>query len=60
MQMEKAQKLREEWQRKGNPPCDHEHLAKEYALGADTGDYVCTRRGEAGWGRDWNKKKSKK
>lgn len=60
MQMDDARRLCEEWEKKGNPPCDHENLEKEYALGSATGDYVCTRCGEAGWGKDWNKKESSK
>lgn len=30
---------------------------KEKERGRDTGDYVCTRCGKAGWGKDWNKAK---
>ena len=26
----------------GNKPCEHPKLEKEYYLGSDTGDYVCT------------------
>lgn len=39
MQFDKAKNLREEW---GNKPCDHPSLEKEYYLGADTSDYVCS------------------
>ena len=53
MQLEKAQKLKAEW---GNKPCEHSDLAKEYHLGAATGDFVCTTCGEAGFGRDWVKR----
>jgi len=59
MQMKEALKLQEEWKRKGCPPCKHKHLEKEYDLGADTGDYVCTTCGETRWGRDWNKEGDK-
>jgi hypothetical protein len=52
MQMEKASKLREDWHRKGNPPCDHPQLDKEYHLGADTGDVACTTCGETWWRND--------
>jgi hypothetical protein len=53
MQIEKAIELRRRWIAKGDPPCDHPHLDKEYDLGADTGDYVCTTCGKAGWDSDW-------
>jgi hypothetical protein len=39
MQNDEARKIREEW---GGKPCDHPELEKEYYLGADTKDYVCT------------------
>jgi hypothetical protein len=39
MQHEKAQRLRKQW---GNEPCDHPSTEKEYYLGSDTGDKVCT------------------
>jgi hypothetical protein len=52
MQMENAAKLRDEWQRKDNPPCSHPRLDKEYHLGADTGDVVCTTCGETWWPND--------
>jgi len=52
MQSEKAAELRRAW---GDKPCDHPDLEKEYSLGADTGDYVCTTCGKSGWGRNWNK-----
>jgi hypothetical protein len=53
MQYEEARELERKW---GDKPCDHPHLEKEYYLGASTGDYVCTRCGTSGWGRDWNKR----
>ncbi len=56
MQDTKAAELRKNW---GDEPCDHPHLEKEYHLGMDTGDYVCTTCGETGWGPDWNKKPDK-
>lgn len=31
----------------GNKPCSHPEFAKEYMLGASTGDYVCTQCGES-------------
>ena len=42
MQAKKASVLREEW---GDKPCDHPAMAKEYAEGKRTGDYVCTQCG---------------
>lgn len=43
MQHLDAKKLREEW---GNKPCEHPHLEKEYYLGSDTMDFVCSTCGE--------------
>lgn len=43
MQSSDARRLRERW---GNKPCDHPNFDKEYNLGADTGDMVCTQCGE--------------
>ncbi|GAB4073247.1 hypothetical protein GCM10028778_08060 [Barrientosiimonas marina] len=43
MQMEKAEEIRKEW---GNKPCEHPTITKEYYLGAQTGDYVCTQCGQ--------------
>ena len=45
MQMDDAAELRRKWKAKGDPPCDHPHLDKEYYLGTQTMDYVCTRCG---------------
>lgn len=45
MQHNKAQELVKEW---GDKPCEHPHIEKEYYLGAQTGDYVCTTCGEQG------------
>jgi hypothetical protein len=42
MQHEKALKLMKEW---GNKPCNHPNVEKEYYLGTDTGDKVCTQCG---------------
>jgi len=42
MQAKKAAALRETW---GEKPCEHSALAKEYAAGVRTGDYVCTQCG---------------
>jgi uncharacterized Zn finger protein (UPF0148 family) len=38
MQASEAAKLPEEW---GEKPCNHDHIEKEYYLGAHTGEYVC-------------------
>ena len=43
MQMSKSQQLRDEW---GDKPCGHPDFDKEYYLGADTGDKVCTTCGK--------------
>jgi hypothetical protein len=42
MQRKRANALKEEW---GDKPCDHPAFAKEYDLGARTGNYVCTQCG---------------
>jgi hypothetical protein len=52
MQMKKVAQLRREWAEKGSPPCEHSTLDKEYHLGADTGDLVCTSCGETWWRDD--------
>jgi hypothetical protein len=52
MQTKQAAKLREEWTAKGNPDCEHPSLVKEYDLGSDTGDVVCTTCGETWWNAD--------
>lgn len=39
MQAKEAEELRKEW---GEKPCSHDHVEREYYLGAHTGDYVCT------------------
>ena len=39
MQLEKANKLRKAW---GDKPCNHPDVEKEYYLGSNTGDKVCT------------------
>lgn len=46
MQMNEATKLREAWAAKGNPECAHPDISKEYHLGAQTGDKVCTTCGD--------------
>ena len=46
MKIEEAERLREEWERKGNPPCQHSRLAKEYYFDSDTEDEVCVTCGK--------------
>jgi hypothetical protein len=53
MQQSEAEELRKTW---GDRPCEHHDLVQEYHLGTGTGDYVCTRCGCTGWGRDWPQK----
>ena len=43
MQSKRAAELRKEW---GNKKCDHPTFDKEYYLGAQTGDYICTQCGK--------------
>lgn len=43
MQHDKAKRLREKW---GGKPCNHPSFEKEYYLGSDTMDFVCTTCGE--------------
>ena len=40
--MDEAVRKRTMWEAMGNPPCDHPVTDKEYYLGSDTGDLVCT------------------
>lgn len=49
MQSEEASRLKRSW---GNKPCSHPTLAREYFLGAQTGDLVCTTCGSTFWSRD--------
>lgn len=39
MQHEEAKRLKENW---GDKPCDHPSFEKEYYLGADTMDFLCS------------------
>ena len=48
MQIEEAAALRRAWKAKGNPPCEHPEVDREYYLGANTGDHVCTTCGATG------------
>ena len=53
IQMTKAAELRRDWAAKGNPPCDHPHTDREYALSSHTGDRVCTTCGETWSDNEW-------
>jgi hypothetical protein len=55
MQLNEARELQR--MRRGIP-CKHHEIEKEYHLGTDTGDYVCTTCGQAGWGNKWNEDQS--
>lgn len=55
MQMEDAKELREKW---GNKPCNHPILDKEYYLGTQTGDYICTQCGKSASKEYFEKQKS--
>jgi hypothetical protein len=42
MQASQAKLIAERW---GDKPCDHPGVVKEYMLGAQTGDRICTQCG---------------
>jgi hypothetical protein len=46
VQTDEAHRLREEWKKKGSPPCKHERTEKEYYLVANTGDKICRKCGK--------------
>lgn len=46
IQMKELRRLRDAWAAKGDPPCDHQEVDKEYDLGGQTGDYGCAVCGE--------------
>ena len=51
MTMREAKERRMLW---GGKPCNHPELEQERDdIGTSTGDYVCTRSGEARWGSRW-------
>ncbi|MCQ4052344.1 hypothetical protein LA366_02610 [Aeromonas jandaei] len=56
MDMKDAAELRAKWD---GSPCEHANLAKEFYSGSPTGDYVCTKCGSTGWGKDWATKEVK-
>ena len=49
MQAKKAEELRRLW---GDKPCEHPKLDKEYILGAQTGDFICTTCGKVFMSRE--------
>ncbi len=58
MQFEEANRLREKYEGK---PCEHPAIAKEYYLGAQTGDYRCTTCGETfASRREWEELQSQR
>ena len=57
MQWKDAKQLREIW---GGTPCDHPDYDKEYYLGADTMDKVCTQCGEVLSAKEIEEIRSKK
>jgi len=42
MEMYDAGFLRQAWIKKGDPPCKHPTTERQYHLGSQTGDTVCT------------------
>lgn len=55
MQAEKGRRRAKAWEAKGSPICAHERVEKEYELGTDTGDVVCTTCGQTWWRNDPNR-----
>lgn len=53
MQASESMALMKAWEQKGNPPCDHPKIEKEYYLGSSTGDFVCTTCGRQAPKHDW-------
>jgi transposase-like protein len=51
MTFEEANELAKKWEDKGNPPCDHPQITKEYMNGTHS-DYVCTTCGERRFSRE--------
>lgn len=50
MQYDKGAKLRKEAESR-KEKCKHPHIEKEYYLGAQTGDYICSSCGETHWNK---------
>lgn len=57
MQMDEASERRKEW---GDKPCDHPQVVKEYFLGTNTGDFVCTQCGKSASSREYLEKEQQK
>jgi len=57
MQSKSAAEIRKKW---GNKKCDHPEFDKEYYLGAQTGDYICTQCGKCFTGREVKEIESKR
>ncbi|QEL70408.1 MULTISPECIES: hypothetical protein [unclassified Bacillus cereus group] len=55
MQSEEAAELRRQWKEAGDKPCSHEITEKEYYLGSNTGDRICTTCGFAAIPADFEK-----
>lgn len=47
VQNAEVNRLRQAWEAKGDPPCDHPEVAVEFYLGSKTGDYACLVCGES-------------
>lgn len=59
MQYQEGVLLRKAWKAKGNPPCDHLDIDREYMYGAHS-DYICTTCGECHFNKeDFHKDKNK-
>lgn len=43
MQYDRAKDISDNW---GNKPCDHPNIEKEYYLGSQTGDFICSQCGK--------------
>ena len=58
MQSERAKRLEWDWKAKGNSPCEHPQLEKEYLAGLDTGDLLCSSCGETASRPEWDKRRT--
>lgn len=46
VQMSELERIRQDWIKRGSPPCEHKRTAKEFYLGTRTGDQGCLDCGE--------------
>jgi hypothetical protein len=46
VQMDDVRHIRDRWEAAGSQSCEHQDVEKEYYLGSQTGDFVCTRCGK--------------